>query len=76
VDDHVQDYGQVLTPEVIRNIVIKSDIAEELDMQDAVLSSLVKLEEKGKTRYSDWEKRIKKNLAKEKSSKNRWLRPY
>lgn len=38
-------------------------------MHDTMINSLVELlEEKGEIAYSDWEKRAKKNLAKEKSS--------
>jgi len=43
-----------------------NEIAGALDMHDTMINSLVELlEEKGEIAYSDWEKRIKKNLAKE-----------
>jgi len=41
----------------------KREVAEEIDLLDAMLSSLVELlEEKGILTQKEWEKRIKKNI--------------
>jgi len=43
---------------------VKRDIAEEIDLLDTMLSSLVEiLEEKGVLTQSEWEKRIKERTV-------------
>ena len=42
----------------------KKELAEEVDLLDTMLSSLVELlEEKGVVTQKEWEKRIKENVA-------------
>ena len=42
----------------------KKELAEEVDLLDTMLSSLVELlEEKGIVTQQEWEKRIKKNVT-------------
>lgn len=43
---------------------IKRDLAEEIDLLDTMLTSLVELlEEKGIVTQEEWEKRIKENVV-------------
>jgi DNA-binding MarR family transcriptional regulator len=43
---------------------IKRDLAEEVDLLDTMLTSLVELlEEKGLVTQEEWEKRIKENVT-------------
>lgn len=47
-----------------RNKDFKRDLAEEIDLLDTMLSSLVELlEEKGVVTQEEWEKRIKKRVT-------------
>ena len=47
-----------------KNRSIKRDLAEEIDLLDTMLASLVELlEEKGRVTQKEWEKRIKKQVA-------------
>jgi hypothetical protein len=46
-----------------RNKGVKRDLAEEIDLLDTMLSSLVELlEEKGVITQEEWEKRIKERV--------------
>ena len=47
-----------------RNKDIKRDLAEEIDLLDTMLSSLVELlEEKGVVTQEEWEKRVKERVT-------------
>ena len=47
-----------------KNKGIKRDLAEEIDLLDTMLSSLVELlEEKGIVTQEEWEKRIKEHVT-------------
>jgi len=49
---------------VTKNKGVKRDIAEEIDLLDTMLTSLVELlEEKGIVTQKEWEKRIKKQVT-------------
>jgi len=48
---------------VAKNKGVKRDLAEEIDLLDTMLSSLVELlEEKGVVSQEEWEKRIKERV--------------
>jgi len=48
---------------VAKNKGVKRDLAEEIDLLDTMLSSLVELlEEKGVVTQEEWEKRIKERV--------------
>jgi hypothetical protein len=70
VISHLMEKGYLLPQRAGELPSSTNEIAGELDMQDTMLTSLVELlEEKGGISYSDWEKRVKRNLAKEKAAK-------
>lgn len=47
-----------------KNKGVKRDLAEEIDLLDTMLSSLVEiLEEKGVVTQEEWEKRIKRRVT-------------
>jgi hypothetical protein len=49
---------------VAKNKGVKRDLAEEIDLLDTMLSSLVELlEEKGVVSQEEWEKRIKERVT-------------
>ena len=49
---------------MIKNKDVKRDLAEEIDLLDTMLSSLVELlEEKGIVTQQEWEKRIKERVT-------------
>src|SRR3972149_3006851 len=61
---HLTERGQLLKPK--KQPIPIDHIAGELDMHDAMLSSLVEvLEEKGQITYNEWENRIKKKIGKQ-----------
>lgn len=64
---HLMEKGYLLEPKIKQ--ISLDQIASEIDIHDTMLSSLVELlEEKGGLSYSEWEKRVKKNLTKKSAS--------
>lgn len=64
---HLTEKGYLLKPKTPQASV--SQIADELDIHDTMLTSLVEvLEEKGQLRFDEWENRIKTKLHKQKKS--------
>ncbi|MDG6925642.1 MAG: hypothetical protein JRN09_03720 [Nitrososphaerota archaeon] len=70
VISHLMEKGYLLPPKAGGLGPVTEGVAGELDMHDTMINSLVELlEEKGELTYTDWERRIKRNLAKEKTRK-------
>ena len=72
VISHLMEKGYLLPQKAGRLPATTDQVAGELDMHDTMINSLVELlEEKGDLNYSDWDRRIKKNLAKDKTERRK-----